>query len=82
MNELKEYCELKEVVEPDWLSTGITVAQLSSFSRSAANVARSSTAMGSGGSISGGGGSSSGFSGGGGGGFSCGGGGGGGGGGR
>lgn len=82
MNELKDYCELKEVTEPDWLVAGITAAQISSFSRSAANVARGSTMVSSGGSISGGGGSSSGFSGGGGGGFSGGGGGGGGGGGR
>ena len=82
MKELKDYCKLEEVEEPDWLMTGITAAQISRFGRSAASVARSSSTMSSSGGIAGGGGSSSGFSGGGGGGFSGGGGGGGGGGGR
>ena len=82
MKELKDYCKLEEVAEPDWLMTGITASQISSFSRSAAGVTRSSTTMSSSGGIAGGGSSSSGFSGGGGGGFSGGGGGGGGGGGR
>ena len=81
MNELKEYCKVAEIQEPDFLTNGIVVSDLSRSMRTAASVADSSTHYSSS-SISGGGGSSSGFSGGGGGGFSGGGGGGGGGGGR
>lgn len=81
MNELKEYCKVAEVQEPDFLTNGIIVSDLSRSMRTAASAANSSTHYSSS-SISGGGGSSSGFSGGGGGGFSGGGGGGGGGGGR
>lgn len=81
MNELKEYCKVTEIQEPDFLTNGIVISDLSRSMRTAASVADSSTHYSSS-SISGGGGSSSGFSGGGGGGFSGGGGGGGGGGGR
>jgi uncharacterized membrane protein YgcG len=81
MNELKEYCKVAEIQEPDFLTNGIVISDLSRSMRTAASVADSSTHYSSS-SISGGGGSSSGFSGGGGGGFSGGGGGGGGGGGR
>ena len=81
MNELKEYCKVTEIQEPDFLTNGIVVSDLSRSMRTAASVANSSTHYSSS-SISGGGGSSSGFSGGGGGGFSGGGGGGGDGGGR
>ena len=77
MNEMKEFCNAKEVVEPDYLMTGIAVSQLSRTMRSAAGYASSS-----GHTIAGGGSYSSSSSGGGGGGFSGGGGGGGGGGGR
>ncbi|MBR0468050.1 DUF2207 domain-containing protein [Candidatus Saccharibacteria bacterium] len=73
MNEMKEYCKVKEIAEPDYLMTGIAVAELSRTMRMTSNAIRTATVMsGSGG------GSSSGFSGGGGGGFSGGGGGGGG----
>lgn len=81
MNELKKYCQVMEIQEPDFLANGIVVSELSRSMRAAASAANSSSHYSSG-SISGGGGSSSGFSGGGGGGFSGGGGGGGGGGGR
>ena len=81
MNELKEYCKVTEIQEPDFLTNGIIISDLSRSMRTAASAANSSTHYSSS-SISGGGGSSSGFSGGGGGGFSGGGGGGGGGGGR
>ena len=81
MNELKEYCKVSEIQEPDFLANGIMISDLSHSMRTAASVANSSTHYSSS-SISGSGGSSSGFSGGGGGGFSGGGGGGGGGGGR
>ena len=81
MNELKDYCKVAEIEEPDFLTNGIIVSDLSRSMRTAAAVANTSTHYSSS-SISGGGGSSSGFSGGGGGGFSGGGGGGGGGGGR
>ncbi|MBR3172298.1 DUF2207 domain-containing protein [Candidatus Saccharibacteria bacterium] len=81
MNEMRQYCELKEINEPDYLLNGITTYELSRTMRSAAGYANSATHYTSS-SVSGGGGSSSGFSGGGGGGFSGGGGGGGGGGGR
>ena len=73
MNEMKESCKVEEIVEPDYLMTGIAVAEMSRTMRMASNIARTSTVM-----SSSGGGSSSGFSGGGGGGFSGGGGGGGG----
>jgi len=81
MNEMRRYCELKEIREPDYLMTGITVNELSRTMRNAVGYADSATRYTSS-SVSGGGGWSSGFSGGGGGGFSGGGGGGGGGGGR
>ena len=77
LKEMKEYCELKEISEPDYLLAGITAAELSHSVRSAASYASSS-----GHTIAGGGSYSSSSSGGGGGGFSGGGGGGGGGGGR
>ncbi len=73
MDEMKKYCELEEIEEPDYLTTGLMVSEISRSLRSAASVATASTVM-----ASSGGGSSSGFSGGGGGGFSGGGGGGGG----
>ena len=81
MNEMSEYCKLKEIAEPDYLMQGITIAELSRSMRTASSAINSSTHYSSS-SISGGGGFSSGSSGGGGGGFSGGGGGGGGGGGR
>jgi uncharacterized membrane protein YgcG len=77
MEEMKEYCKVEEIEEPDYLMHGIIVSDLSSGLRSAASYVNTSTVM-----SSSGGSSSSGFSGGGGGGFSGGGGGGGGGGGR
>ena len=77
MNEMKEYCEVNEITEPDYLLTGITAYELSRSMRSAATIASNS-----GHSIAGGGSFSSSSSGSGGGGFSGGGGGGGGGGGR
>lgn len=73
MNEMKEYCQVEEIEEPDYLMTGFAVSEISRSLRNAASVATASTIM-----ASSGGGSSSGFSGGGGGGFSGGGGGGGG----
>ena len=73
MKEMKEYCELEEVAEPDYLMNGLAISEITRGLRSAATYATSSTTM-----SSSGGGSSSGFSGGGGGGFSGGGGGGGG----
>lgn len=81
MNEMKKYCEVQELSEPDYLMNGIIISDLSRSLRNAASVAESSSHYSSS-SISGGGGFSSGSSGGGGGGFSGGGGGGGGGGGR
>ena len=77
MNEMKEYCNAKEISEPDYLLTGITASQLSRAMRSSATYASSG-----GHTIAGGGSYSSSSSGSGGGGFSGGGGGGGGGGGR
>lgn len=77
MDEMKEFCNAKEVVEPDYLMTGITTSQLTRAMRSSAVYASSA-----GHTIAGGGSYSSSSSGGGGGGFSGGGGGGGGGGGR
>ena len=73
INEMKEYCKVEEIAEPDYLMTGIAAAEISRTMRMASDVARTSPVM-----ASSGGGSSSGFSGGGGGGFSGGGGGGGG----
>ena len=81
MNELKKYCQVMEIQEPDYFTNEIMASDLAHIMRTAASAANSSSHYSSG-SISGGGGSSSGFSGGGGGGFSGGGGGGGGGGGR
>lgn len=81
MEELGKYCEVEEVAEPDWLTSGITAYDISRMARHAAGYATASSVMvssGSSGSLSGGGSWSSGFSGGGGGGFSGGGGGGGG----
>lgn len=77
MKEMKEFCNAKEVVEPDYLMTEITISQLSRTMRSSAAYASNA-----GRTIAGGGSYSSSSSGGGGGGFSGGGGGGGGGGGR
>ncbi|MBR2841416.1 DUF2207 domain-containing protein [Candidatus Saccharibacteria bacterium] len=77
MDEMKQYCELKEIEEPDYLLSGITAYELSRTMRNAAGYANSATHYTSN-SVSGGGSFSSGFSGGGGGGFSGGGGGGGG----
>lgn len=73
MNEMKEYCKVAEIEEPDYLITGLAVSEISRSLHSAATYASTSTTMGSSGGSS-----SSGFSGGGGGGFSGGGGGGGG----
>ena len=73
MNEMKEYCKVEEIEEPDYLMNGLAVSEISRSLTRAASVATASSTM-----SSSGGGSSSGFSGGGGGGFSGGGGGGGG----
>ena len=73
MDEMKEYCRVEEIEEPDYLMQGLAAYEISRSLRNAASVANASTVM-----SSSGGGSSSGFSGGGGGGFSGGGGGGGG----
>lgn len=73
MDEMKEYCKVEDLPEPDYLLNGIMVSDLSRGLRSAASTVNTSTIM-----SSSGGSSSSGFSGGGGGGFSGGGGGGGG----
>ena len=77
MEEMKKYCEVQEIEEPDYLTHGLIISDLSRGLRNAASTVNTSTIM-----SSSGGSSSSGFSGGGGGGFSGGGGGGGGGGGR
>lgn len=77
MSEMKQYCELKEIEEPDYLLSGISTYELSRTMRNAAGFANSATHYSSS-SVSGGGSWSSGSSGGGGGGFSGGGGGGGG----
>ncbi|MBQ3320568.1 DUF2207 domain-containing protein [Candidatus Saccharibacteria bacterium] len=74
MDEMKEYCELEEIEQPDYLMTGIAVSEIVRGLNRASTLASDSTTFMS----SSGGGSSSGFSGGGGGGFSGGGGGGGG----
>ena len=73
MEEMKQYCELQEIEQPDYLMNGFTVSELSRGLSSASSYATSASTM-----SSSGGSSSSGFSGGGGGGFSGGGGGGGG----
>ena len=65
MNEMKEYCEIEEIEEPDYLLTGLAVSEISRNLNSAASYVNSSAMM-----SSSGGSSSSGFSGGGGGGFS------------
>lgn len=70
MEEMKEYCKVEEIEEPDYLLTGLTAAELMRVTRNAASYASTMSRAG--------GGSSSGYSGGGGGGFSGGGGGGGG----
>ena len=78
MDEMKEYCKVEEIEEPDYLMAGLMTSELSRSIHSAASYVSTSTVM-----SSSGGSSSSGFSGGGGGGgFSGGGGGGGGAGGR
>ena len=73
MNEMKKYCEVEDVAEPNYLMQGIIISDLMRGLHTASAIATTSTVM-----SSSGGGSSSGFSGGGGGGFSGGGGGGGG----
>lgn len=73
MKEMKQYCEVQEIEEPDYLMQGIAANEIVRGLSRAASIASTSTTM-----SSSGGGSSSGFSGGGGGGFSGGGGGGGG----
>ncbi len=73
MNEMKEYCKVQEIEEPDYLMQGIIAADMMRAVHSASNYATTASRM-----ASSGGASSSGFSGGGGGGFSGGGGGGGG----
>lgn len=73
LKEMKEYCEVEEIDQPDYLMTGIAASELiRTMNNTASYVTTASTMSSSGG------GSSSGFSGGGGGGFSGGGGGGGG----
>lgn len=73
MDEMKKYCEVSDVTEPDYLANGFVTSEIIRGLHTASSYATSSTVM-----SSSGGGSSSGFSGGGGGGFSGGGGGGGG----
>ena len=73
MDEMKEYCKVQEIEEPDYLMQGLAAYEISRSLRTASDIVRTSTVM-----SSSGGGSSLGFSGGGGGGFSGGGGGGGG----
>ena len=73
MDEMKQYCEVQEVEEPDYLLAGITASEIARTMQNASNYISNATVM-----SSSGGSSSSGFSGGGGGGFSGGGGGGGG----
>lgn len=73
MEEMKAYCKIKEIAEPDYLMAGIATGEISRTIRTVSSIADTSTTM-----SSSGGGSSSGSSGGGGGGFSGGGGGGGG----
>ena len=73
MNEMREYCEVEEIAEPNYLMNGIMISEITRSLSTAASYATTATTM-----SSSGGGSSSSFSGGGGGGFSGGGGGGGG----
>ena len=73
MDEMKEYCKVEDIPEPDYLLNGIMISDFTRGLRDTVSYANSSTVM-----SSSGGSSSSGFSGGGGGGFSGGGGGGGG----
>ena len=73
MNEMKDYCKVEEIEEPDYLMSGLAASEISRNLTRAASFATAASTM-----SSSGGGSSSGFSGGGGGGFSGGGGGGGG----
>jgi len=73
MKEMKDYCQVEKIEEPDYLLQGIAINEIARSLQNAASIATTSTVM-----ASSGGGSSSGFSGGGGGGFSGGGGGGGG----
>lgn len=73
MNEMKQYCKVEEIEEPDYLMQGFATSEIVRGLNRASSYATTSTVM-----SSSGGGSSSGFSGGGGGGFSGGGGGGGG----
>ena len=73
LKEMKEYCEVKEIEEPDYLLMGLAISDITRGLNNVASVAAASSTM-----SSSGGSSSSGFSGGGGGGFSGGGGGGGG----
>ena len=63
MNEMKEYCQVEEIEEPDYLMNGLAASEISRSLRNAASIATASSTM-----SSSGGGSSSGFSGGGGGG--------------
>lgn len=73
MKEMKEYCKVEEIEEPNYLLNGLAISEISRGLHNAASYATAASTM-----SSSGGGSSSGFSGGGGGGFSGGGGGGGG----
>ena len=73
MNEMRQYCEVHDIVEPDYFVNGMAASEISRGLRGTAAIATVSSTM-----SSSGGGSSSGSSGGGGGGFSGGGGGGGG----
>lgn len=73
MNEMREYCELEEIEQPDYLMQGLVISDMMRAVNTASSYATTATTM-----SSSGGGSSSGFSGGGGDGFSGGGGGGGG----
>lgn len=73
IQEMKDFCEVQEISEPDYFLAGITASELSRTMHNASGYISSASTM-----ASSGGGSSSGFSGGGGGGFSGGGGGGGG----
>ena len=71
MDEMREYCKVEELQEPDYLLTGITVAEMSRGLRTAASYATTATSMssssggsgGGGGGFSGGGGGGGGFSG-------------------
>ena len=71
MDEMKEYCKVEDIEEPDYLMTGIATSEISRSLRNAASLATSASSMSSsGGGSSGSSGSfGGGFSGGGGGGF-------------